>query len=161
MAYRRSALESRVVELRFDGGKRGATSAPKMDYDAEPENGPEDDVVEYEVHPPECPSADHVRMQLEGPDWEAAEQPKNDTEKFELRFTLKQLMVAVLLASILFSGLHWLPPVAYAGFAGLIALLGLVVLATVNPASPTPYFIWWVVLGVYLIASTIAAFARG
>ena len=155
MAYRRSALESRMVQLRFDGAKR-KVSAPKIDFlDEEDSDGPPGDIP---LAPPTGPSADQIRVQLESPDWEPKDD-KEEEERIEFKFTLKQLMLVMLVACISFSGLQFMSPAAYAGVAGMMALIGFVVLALGGPATPAVYVCWIAILGVYMIASIIAGIA--
>ena len=156
MAYRRSALESRMVQLRFDGAKRKTVSAPKIDFPYEEDDSAET-TGDIPIGPPEGPSADQVRVQLESPDWEKDD--SEEQERLEFQFTLKQLMLVMLVACISFSALQFMSPSAYAGVAGMMALLGMVVLALGGPATPAVYVCWLAVLGVYLIASMIAAIA--
>lgn len=72
------------------------------------------------------------------------------------RYTLAQLLLVSLCASVLMVGFRLLPAGAYALVLGLCLLVSRVVLDTQQIDSPLLHLAWWMLGLLYLIALTVA-----
>ena len=78
-------------------------------------------------------------------------------EEFDFRFSLRDLMLLMTAAAMLFALMGQLPRPVFAGVAGGLSLLVLAVLSFVEVTHPVLKMGWWLLFAVYLIASLTAA----
>ncbi len=127
-----------------------------MSDDAQGAGPPEEPDDTYPVVPPDPELVDYqprVYPRAEPPEHE----PRAE-DRFQ--FTLAELLLTVVLASVLLSIVGLLPggytAANFAGLAGLGALLSLVVVTLIQPARPIVRLAWWAMLVIYGLACVVA-----
>jgi hypothetical protein len=79
-------------------------------------------------------------------------------EKLRLRFSLREMMLAVTAAAVIFGLIHALGGTANAAtLLGFLALVGLVVHALGFEPPGVVVLGWWVILVLYVVLSIVAA----
>jgi hypothetical protein len=74
----------------------------------------------------------------------------------ESQFSLRDMMILVTFASVLFAGMAQLPKSVFAGAAGLTTLVMLGVFSLVPPRHPLMRYGWWLLFATYLLAAMLA-----
>ena len=83
--------------------------------------------------------------------------PDNLPPATSRQFSLSSLLCLMVLACLGFAAFAKLPRPIFAGFAGGISVLGLIILTVFKPPWAIIHLGWWLVLSIYLLASLLAA----
>jgi hypothetical protein len=89
----------------------------------------------------------------------AGQRAAAEQDQFRLSFSLKQLMIAMTVAAVLFAfTFYWFTPAYTALALGLVALAGLVVVTAGFEPPRVVVLGWWLLLMLYVLVSILAVF---
>jgi hypothetical protein len=81
------------------------------------------------------------------------EPPSAASEREETQFSLTELLLVVTFGAIGLAGAQWLPPGWFAGGAGILALVTILLLTIAAPESRALRLAWWSLTALYVLAA--------
>ena len=109
---------------------------------------------DYDVAPAECKSLAEIRFETEPPNLE--DEPENQDLSSHgppPRFTVLELMIFVTFAAVGLSAVRWMPPGYFAGVAGIVAFVALLMGGAQKSKNTVARLFIWGVVTVYVFAA--------